>query len=245
MNKTVLVATASAVSFAIGAGAGYFLGVRRLEAEYDRRLEEELDKTIDYYARLHGEQEEGEVPLPKRKRKIVEDAADAMIAYNSPAAEINSAVLGKLSEGLRRHEWPDKDVEQTKGGTNIFEESPPPVAVALEVRVQKEPEVTTNVEVPHVIKVDEFGDTDFEPSSMTYYALDRVLMNELGEQLSEDEIRETIGNLDILRFGELSGDPNIIYVRNTHLQMDFEIARSPGAFATEVLGQTFEPEDGG
>jgi len=89
---------------------------------------------------------------------------------------------------------------------------------------------------PYVISHDEFLEANPEYTQVTvvYYAGDNTLADER-EQPVED-LNYTVGANNLLRFGHGSRDSNVVYVRNEKLEMDFEIQRSLGSFATEVMG---------
>lgn len=94
---------------------------------------------------------------------------------------------------------------------------------------------------PYIISVDEFeeGDQGFNKNSCTYYQKDNVLADDQDQPV--DDIDELIGRQN-LQFGNSSGQKDVVFVRNTNMEVDFEIARSYGSFAEEVLG--IYPEQG-
>ena len=89
---------------------------------------------------------------------------------------------------------------------------------------------------PFVITQEEFNDNDtnFDQKTLTYYDGDDVLTDEQDQPL--DEMDRVVGVENMLRFGHGSGDPNIVYIRNARLELDFEVVHSDGKFAKEVLG---------
>ena len=71
---------------------------------------------------------------------------------------------------------------------------------------------------PYVISPDEFGDSDYEIISLTYYA-DKVLTDETGDIV--DDVEDLVG-YDLLNFfGEYEEDS--VFVRNDALSTDYEI----------------------
>lgn len=94
---------------------------------------------------------------------------------------------------------------------------------------------------PYIISVDEFeeGDQGFNRNSCTYYQKDNVLADDQDEPI--DDIDEYVGRQN-LQFGNSSGQKDVVFVRNINMEVDFEIARSYGSFAEEVLG--IYPEQG-
>lgn len=81
----------------------------------------------------------------------------------------------------------------------------------------------------------ELADEGFQTISVTYYEADRTLCDD-----KDDPIRDVVGTIgtDNPRGlnPELSGDPQIRYVRNRRLEVDFEILLDARSFAGTVLG---------
>jgi hypothetical protein len=90
----------------------------------------------------------------------------------------------------------------------------------------------------YIITPDEFliGERDYTQISLTYYEGDKVLAGGNDEAFDTGEVEKAVGWGNLTRFGEKSDDPNSIYIRNETLETDFEIVRSPGLYAVEVLG---------
>lgn len=88
---------------------------------------------------------------------------------------------------------------------------------------------------PYVISVTEFTDneTQYGQNSISYYQGDDVLADERDQPIPD--IEYIVGRKN-LRFGDGSGDPNIVFVRNDELEVDFEVCQSLGTYAEEVLG---------
>lgn len=88
---------------------------------------------------------------------------------------------------------------------------------------------------PYIISVTEFTDNDLDygQNTISYYAGDNVLADERDQPIPD--IEGVVGMRN-LRFGDGSGDPNIVFVRNDALEVDFEICQSLGTYAEEVLG---------
>jgi hypothetical protein len=78
------------------------------------------------------------------------------------------------------------------------------------------------------------NDDEQEQTSLTYFAGDDVLVDER-DQVMRD-IDATVGLENLQKFGHGSNDPLVVYVRNPRLEVDYEISKSDGTFATEVHG---------
>jgi hypothetical protein len=74
---------------------------------------------------------------------------------------------------------------------------------------------------------------DYDQCTVTYWALDGFLTDDRDKQL---EVKKAIGELDPAWFGEKSVDPNVCYIRNTRLKIDFEVYRELESYGKKVLG---------
>lgn len=95
---------------------------------------------------------------------------------------------------------------------------------------------------PHVISVEEFGELDnFQNLTITYYVEDDVLADDKDAPIVD--IAKTVGLGFQTKFGELSGDPNIVHIRSPKLEIDFEVCLDHRAFSEVVLGyNTADPK---
>lgn len=74
---------------------------------------------------------------------------------------------------------------------------------------------------------------DYDQCTVTYWALDGFLTDDHDKQL---ETRKAIGDVDPSSFGEKSIDPNVVYVRNVRMKIDFEVVRELESYGKKVLG---------
>ena len=90
--------------------------------------------------------------------------------------------------------------------------------------------------IPYVISYDEFmQDTeDYDRQTLTYYSKDDVLVDERDTPI--EDYHEYIGPVALDQFGNGSRDPNIVYVRNDKIGMEYEICFDPDSFEATVLG---------
>jgi hypothetical protein len=94
-----------------------------------------------------------------------------------------------------------------------------------------------NPEHPYVIHQREFNhESDHVQVTWTFYAGDGVLVDEHDNKVEDPEA--TVGRASLHRFGEGADDPNVVFVRNDRLEMEFEICRLPTRYEVEVLGMT-------
>ena len=92
---------------------------------------------------------------------------------------------------------------------------------------------------PYVITFEQFNEEydRYDKETMTYYAGDDTLADECEGIV--DDVNDLVGD-SLSRFGENSEDPDVVYVRNDSLEIDYEIVRSPGLYSEVVLGHRKE-----
>jgi len=210
MNKNVLIIIGtSAASLVVGAFAGYQYAVHKLEGKYEELAAEEAREIRKHYA---------ERIVPKQQFATPEEAAAALIPQGmpNPTTTPDEETLVRVIDGLRYG--------------NVFGSKEPPPANFDEVVESRDRSA------PYIISVAEFGtnDVDHNQITVTFFEGDRVVMEALTEQVI-DTAEKHIG-LGNIRFGEWSGDANIVYIRNEELGVDFEVLRSSGKYSEEVAG---------
>lgn len=165
-----------------------------------------------------------------------QEIAEARAFYNKMAKE-EIAVPGlvgldEATVALAAYQGKDEpEVEYAVTTSNVFA-SPHDYD---EFDVEEEMKTRTLFE-PYVINHDEFmqAEPEYDQTSLTYYAGDEVLSDERDTPI--EIIEETVGTANLEKFGHGSGDANTVFIRNDRLKMDFEIVKSTGKFAHEVLG---------
>lgn len=91
---------------------------------------------------------------------------------------------------------------------------------------------------PYVISFEEFFETnnEYDKCSIGYYADDETLVDEVDDLV--DDPNYIVGPVALSKFGYLSQDPDIVYVRNDNLAIDYEIVREWISYQEKVLGET-------
>lgn len=64
---------------------------------------------------------------------------------------------------------------------------------------------------------------DYAKITLTYYVRDRILLDD--EQEVIDEVEDYVGWRNLNRFGDESGDGDVVFVRNRRLLTDFEVVK--------------------
>jgi hypothetical protein len=103
-------------------------------------------------------------------------------------------------------------------------------------------EETIDKEKPYIISLEEFMEerTDLDKLTLTYYEGDDVLCDERDVAILDYE--KSIGDEALSKFGHLSKDPNVVYVRNEKSEADYEIVKDQRSFSEAVLGIREEKE---
>ena len=166
-------------------------------------------------------------------------------------------IMPKVTDGenQRKKELIDsfyKQYEAEKSANNEEHNNEEPAAVPLETtetedsvansEQEEEPQEVTNVnKEPEIISFDEYFDEDNQNDKLTinYYCKDDIVSDERDEVLDHDVIGED--NLD--RFGYMSNDPNVLYVRNYQLGIDYEICKIEDSYLRVMYGVIPDNDD--
>lgn len=91
---------------------------------------------------------------------------------------------------------------------------------------------------PYVITLEQFQEEmdHYDKSTIYYYEDDDTLTDE-GEEVITD-VTATIGDDALDNFGCGSEDPEVVYVRNDKMGIDYEVIRLSKSYAETVLGYT-------
>lgn len=218
MNKAILtVAGTAVVASTVGAVAGYFIARQKLEAEYNKRFDEEMAEALDAYDIRHktGKYESLESVaaerLPKRtpKKPYIPDGMDDT-PYEPPL--VTDEDLVKAVEHLKNYDTPDDEVAED-WANKVVTENP-----------YSEGDTTTDRETPYIISLEVWSakEKDYHTPQLFYYAVDKVLTDSDGDQI---DIAQHVGSVDNLKFGYMSNHENWVYIRNDELACDFEIEK--------------------
>lgn len=212
-------------SLAIGGGASYLITKHFLETKLDQVLEDEMAVAKEYYENMYKKiykKEEYEEVLSARETEEEESAtATPPVDYNTISAEEPSTKLENAVKEIKR------SIEENR---SIFENS-------KEINDLDVEEINDrNPEVPYIITEHEFSENslDHDQISLSYFEEDDVLTDENDGVIEDSD--SIVGDDNLTRFGHGSGNHNILFVRNERMSTDFEIAKSNGSYAREVLG---------
>lgn len=95
-----------------------------------------------------------------------------------------------------------------------------------------------NLTKPYVITPEEFGDSDYETISLTYYS-DGTLADEIDEPV--EDVDAIVGSDSLTRFGEYEDDA--VFVRNDSLKADYEILLDNRKYSDVVNVNPYRSEE--
>lgn len=214
--KPLLIATVVLGSAGAGFGIGYKVAYRRLELEFERRLERETAGMREFYETVkqpYATPQEAAAELIKEdSEEGTAEQANDKVAYHKIVKKEYRPEEVVIPEELHENVAANPDVVET----NLFQNDP--VLISQEEFMQ--------------------NDSSYIQGQLTYYLVDKVLTDEKDDVI--EDLDATIGIRNLETFGHpsrsLSSDPNVIHVRNGRLQMEFEVCLSQNSYRFEVLG---------
>lgn len=248
-TNRLLVAAAFVVGAGVGGFAAYKFAVKRTTLKYEEILQIEISEAREFYMKMA---KEGDFSSPESAvaALIPNDVVDAVRNYQGrPKTTDIRPEDRELKEGETRvsHYHPDTheliDTKIVMEERNVFVEAAVnPVHNPEEWDYDTEQKLRdANPNAPYVVSFEEYSENpeNHEQETLTYYSADDTLSDPKDSAIDNTEY--TVGDDNLLRFGAGSHDANVVYIRNERLGMDFEVVRSQGSFAREVLG--IEPDD--
>lgn len=230
-STATLVLISAATGF-IGLGIGYKIAEKRLTAEFEERMERETNAIRRMY------KPEDDTPEDMVERLYGENIVTIIDEY-AGKEELLDKVVGPEPTVL---------VDVRPARTPVAYEKIRPSTVEA---TAKEEETVTKRRVfeanddrgeIYVISASEHeaNEPGYENVTWSYYAADGVVTD-----IHEDRIEDFdkfIGTECLGKFGEVSGDANVVHVRNEIIMVDYEIVRSAGSYRQEVLGEEAPPD---
>lgn len=109
------------------------------------------------------------------------------------------------------------------------------------IKLMADDEVVDEIALPYVIPVAEFIEDKetYDKITLYYYNQDDTLSGEDDEVVTD--VESLIGADGLLCFGSLSDDPDIVYIRNEQLMIDYEVINIDNSYQEAILGIPGEP----
>lgn len=204
----------------VGGVVAYFVTDRSLRAKYEDIIDSEIAEMREHYREAEQNLLEIQERISKQpKPDIQKMAADLKeVARSEIIAEREGYVEGEAEGETEDH--------------NVFEELP---------GWNYDREVAgRTADKPFIMHFDEYQQSECSRQiTITYFEGDDVLIDETDEVISKKD--EVVGMDNLAKFGFGSGDPNVVYVRNPKLDIEYEILRDKGHYAKEILGLEEDP----
>lgn len=221
-------ALGAAGGLVVGGAVGYFIAFKRLETKFDKIANDEIDQMRDHFHAKEKarESEDRKGDLSELKKHVAPYAGDN--ADDVPVEELE--YVPATPEAVANAA---KAQAELRGETeeNVFEKHAKDPSDGWD---QEHEENSRQPGVPYVVNMEEHGTKGYTETSLTYYAGDDVLAGERDNIFEDQDGLVGVGNLD--RFGHGSNDPDLVYVRNDDMGVDFEIIRVHKSYAEEVTG---------
>ena len=252
-STNVAVGFGIVVSFILGATTSYFLTKREMEKKYESLIAEEVSKAKAFYSQRNKTGEFSD-PIALAEELVgdpfVDEPDDDFIVVDGkpfrdmdPGHHVNYSKLtseyGSAKDGETVAEYEQRVIAETNAKDLEDREEEVEMSNVFETHgvdvIKVSDEASRIPGKPYVITVTEFTDNDLDygQNAISYYTGDQVLADERDQPIPN--IDYVVGRHN-LRFGDGSGDPNIVFVRNEELGVDFEICQSLGTYSEEVLG---------
>lgn len=233
MNTIVKNVLLVAIPSAFSATITYIITKKVVSNKYEAEMEARINKEIKDFKKEYIEKMESEpkrIPqsqlTPEQRKKLfahVDTGKEETVMLEE--ATQNNAYTKQIesSEQIQMEEDINDDEELYDDEGN--EIGDPNDDIGYGDDVVDEDEENDN---PFIISQEEYDtDSQYEKSSLKYYELDKILTNDNDYVL---DINEIIGENSLEHFGDMSGDPTIVYVRNIPLNSDYEVQLVHGSF---------------
>jgi hypothetical protein len=221
-SKTAVAGLASVMSLVGGAAMGAAIAMKRLDSKYAAMAEKEIADAKVFYNTLH-KRGPFETPEAAVDELILNGLGEA--AFAAQAAEAMRSYQGD-SDAIKRlkEKLEVEDLEEGEDDPHEPEES-----FDLEVE-------NRSPDHPYVITEEEFvdGEPGYQPIDLTYFEGDDTLADDQDKPITD--VEGTVGADNLTKFGQGCKEPDIVYIRNERLGVDFEVTKSEGKYTREVLG---------
>lgn len=206
-----------AAGFAIGA-----VGTRQyLKTKYQKYAEGEIQEIKAMYDEKHGELDiasmypssiVAENPFGDEYTQRLKDILDARITIKHKDVDENKTKAA-IKSSIETRQLYDKQVNDFGYSDGDYQRT----------------------DTPYIISPDMYGEyDDYEQADLIYYD-DKVVADDAGAILSDEEVNEVVGLESLNHFGEYEEDA--VYVRNDRLKCDYEIVRDEQTYEEMLVDQ--------
>lgn len=197
------------LAFLIGAAIGAAVTRQAFKDKYEALAEEEIEAMREYYAEsdLEGMTDDDYEKHVKEYTEVFDGAGTTI-----------------------------KNIAYRKPNTARTSYNKPPLLSVVASDAAGDEPKSIDPDKPYVITIEDFMNNcqDFDKASLTYYNEDDTLADEQEEAITD--VYMTVGDDALLRFGDGSDDPDMVYVRNERLGSDYEVLRVNKSYQETVMG---------
>lgn len=230
---------AAAVAFEAGAAIGWYMAKRDKTVYYGGTIEEIEEVSNQPQLEFPDHEEPGIIAFDRPRTGpvvITPEQAEANRLDPGPVAhpsrEGSLKEIKETEEGLEVTMVLDADqfteeITLTKEQVNVFTDHPEEWDYVKE-------EASRGNKRPFIIHLDEYhsGESKMAQKALTFYEGDEIMVDE--DDVEVTDYRDLVG--DNLNWGHGSRSADIVFIRNPHLEIEYEITRSYSSYAREILG---------
>lgn len=222
MNPQVVAGLSAASALVIGGAVGYFIAKKQLERQFQEQLAQEVQQAKRFYAKLY-KKDEFETPESTATELGIEPVDIQQIAKDS-------LLVGNAVRAIGHYQGKDPRPDVKVVVQNVFKTD------EVSTELSEEEYRARTEEVPYILTQDEYmGDEEgYDQVTLTYFSGDNALADDKDELV--EDLDMLVGENNLKRFGHLSGDPRVLYVRNHIRKQEFEILLHDGTYTKHVLG---------
>lgn len=223
----------SAGFLGVGAALGWAITADRAEKKF-RHIAEDFVALQDALREKTRENIELRYEVNDKKEEIenLHAAVDQETGFaedeNSPEDDSIEIDSGGEIDQLPSHQEPtDEEIAEERSHLQRLIDQYVPSQETVEEFAERPVIASTKYDPPFVIPQEQYawseeGD-NYAKITLKYYAKHHVLLDEEEEPI--DDVEGYVGWRALNRFGDESGNPDVVYVRNRRLETDFEVER--------------------
>lgn len=241
MRKDTLIAFGSLfVAASAGGAIGYLVAKKQLKTQYEDLATFEIAQAREWFAAQYKTDPKYASPSTMVEDLGLETETETETEYDETVSEYQGQKVNVVTPdtNLAKPEIvveKPQVVEQEIIQNNIFVNGQPLNPDEFDMDAELEYRKTN---VCYVLSEDEYvtNDEDFEQTTLTYFVHDNVLIDE--DEKIIDDVDETVGLVNLERFGHGTDDADTVFIANEARQMAYEVARSEQRYEEDYLGFT-------
>jgi hypothetical protein len=232
--KSILIFTAGV---GVGALVAYIILNRRAQTEYLGTYEETFDDVNDDPG---SDFDENQTPDYKEIHEVHKDSMAETAAVRSEDNKVRALPRERYKKLVRRYDTlynKNDDVDPAELERPEEDDAEEEEREFQKISQDYYNHNRDNVK-PYVITTEEFAEdmNHFDKLTIYYYEDDQTLADE-NEEMIED-VASVVGDEALNEFGRGSDDPEIVYVRNEKMEIDYEVIRLSKSYKETVGGFT-------